>query len=89
MLDELSEYISGFDHDVLFGHHFGQSVDSGPWHGYWGQFMAADAPVPDGFVHFDLTPDAVGEAGPPFVSQFARKFFLTAATTSALPTRSA
>jgi len=33
-LDELSEYRSGFDNDVLFGHHFGQSVDSGPWHGY-------------------------------------------------------
>ena len=33
--------------------------------------MKADAPVPEGFVHFDFTPDYLGDAGFPFQSKFA------------------
>lgn len=74
-LDTMSEYKSGFDYDVLFMHHYGLGVDVGPWHGFWGRFMKADTPVPDGFIHFDFTPDFEGNEGPPFCSQFAYAIF--------------
>ncbi|MGI6176768.1 MAG: hypothetical protein ACOYJC_11580 [Christensenellales bacterium] len=70
-LDSMSEYKSGFDYDVLFKHHYGQAVDISSWSGFWGRFMKADAPVPQGFVHFDFVPDNNGKAGLPFISQFA------------------
>ena len=70
-LDAMGEYKSGFDHDVLFQHHYGQCVDVGVWHGFWGRFMKVGAPVPEGFAYFDFTPGFEGEAGPPFCSQFA------------------
>ena len=73
-LDAMGEYKSGFDHDVLLGHHYGQCVDDGPWHGFWGRFMKADTPVPEGMVYFDFVPQRAQndfEAGPPFLSQFA------------------
>jgi len=63
---------SGFDYDVLFMHHYGLAAEN-PWHGFWGRFMAADAPVPEGFVHFDFVPERDNDnfvAGPPFLSQF-------------------
>lgn len=73
-LDSLSEYKSDFDYDVLFMHHYGLGVDVGPWHGFWGRFMKADTPVPEGFLSFDFIPhrDNSGfKAGPPFCSQAA------------------
>lgn len=77
-LDTMTDYKSGFDYDLLFQHHYGRGVDVERWHGFWGRFMKADAPVPEGFVHFDFVPlrdknDFV--AGPPFFSQFAYATF--------------
>jgi len=71
VLDAINEYKSDFDNDVLFMHHYGLCVDVGPWHGFWGRFMKADTPVPEGFVCFDFVPHFEGKAGPPFCSQFA------------------
>ncbi|MDD4493888.1 MAG: AraC family transcriptional regulator [Eubacteriales bacterium] len=73
-LEAISEYKSGFDYDVLFQHHYGKGVDVERWHGFWGRFMKADAPVPEGFLYFDFVSqrdvyDFV--SGPPFFSQFA------------------
>lgn len=70
-LDSMSEYSSEFSHDLLFIHHYGLGVDVGPWYGFWGRFMRADAPVPVGFTYFDFLPENDGNAGPPFCSQFA------------------
>ena len=70
-LDSLHAYASDFSHDLLFMHHYGLGVDVGPWHGVWGRFMQADAPVPKGFLHFDFVPESDDTAGPPYVSQFA------------------
>jgi len=70
-LDAMEEYKSGFDHDILLVHHYGKGVDVEPGHAFWGRFMAADTPVPEGFVHFDFTPDNDNKAGFPFLSQFA------------------
>lgn len=78
ILDTMSEYKSGFDFDVLLQHHYGRGVDVERCHGFWGRFMKADAPVPEGFVYFDFTPQRTGEgfvAGPPFISQFAFAVF--------------
>jgi len=75
VLDGMGEHKSGFDHDVLFMHHYGRGVDVERWHGFWGRFMKADAPVPEGFVHFDLVEHNDGKAGLPFVSQFALATF--------------
>lgn len=47
----------------------------GPWHGFWGRFMKADTPVPEGFLYFDFLPFNDGKAGPPFISQFAYATF--------------
>jgi len=65
VLDGMSEYKSGFDHDILFMHHYGLSADN-PWHGVWGRFMTADAPVPEGFLSFDFVPHDVEEANVPY-----------------------
>ncbi len=73
-LDAMTDYKSDFCYDVLFMHHFGRGVDVEPWHGFWGRFMKADTPVPEGFLHFDFVPnrtDGNSEAGPPYLSQFA------------------
>ena len=69
-LDDMKEYKSGFDYDILFMHHYGLSVEN-PWHGVWGRFMKADAPVPEGFLAFDFVPRDVPAAGPPYHSRFA------------------
>ena len=74
-LDAMQAYKSGFDKDVFFMHHFGLPVDVGPWHGLWGRFMQANAPVPEGFVYFDFVPHHDDKAGPPFLSQFAYAVF--------------
>lgn len=70
-LDNMGEYASEFNHDILFMHHNGQGVDVGEWHGVWGRFMRAGAPVPEGFQHFDFIPEDDGQAGTPYISQFA------------------
>lgn len=70
-LDELSDYQSDFPYDLFFMHHHGLGVDIGPWQAYWGRFMRADTPVPQGFLHFDFIPTHNIEAGPPYISQFA------------------
>lgn len=49
VLDALSGYQSGFDYDVLLTHHEGLSIDVSPAHHFWGRFMRADTPVPEGF----------------------------------------
>lgn len=74
-LDAMNGYKSDFDYDVLFMHHYGLGVDVGPWHGFWGRFMKADTPVPEGFLHFDFVPHSDGKAGPPYCSQFAYATF--------------
>ena len=56
MLNEMQEHKSGFDYDLLFMHHYGKGVDKEPWHGFWGRFMAAVTPVPEGFVYWDFVP---------------------------------
>jgi len=74
VLDNMGEYKSGFDYDVLFQHHYGKGVDVERWHGFWGRFMKADAPVPEGYLHFDFVPQRDNNnfvSGPPFFSQFA------------------
>jgi hypothetical protein len=78
ILDTMSEYKSGFNHDVLFQHHYGRGVDVERWHGFWGRFMKADTPVPEGFVYFDFTSQRMEKsfvAGPPYISQFAFAVF--------------
>ncbi len=75
ILDALNEYRSELDYDVFFMHHYGQCVDVGPWHGFWGRFMRADTPVPEGFTYFDFMTQNNGKAGPPFFSQFAYAAF--------------
>jgi len=74
-LDAMNEYKSDIDYDVLFMHHYGLCVDVGQWHGFWGRFMKADTPVPEGFVYFDLVPHNDGKEGLPFCSQFAYSTF--------------
>ena len=70
-LDDLDEFKSDFNYDILFIHHYGLCVDVGPWHGFWGRFMRAGSPVPEEFLYFDLVPHNDGKAGPPFCSQLA------------------
>ena len=70
-LDAMNEHKSGLDYDVLLMHHYGLGVDVGPWHGFWGRFMKADAPVPEGCLYFDFVPDNDDRVGPPYYSQFA------------------
>jgi AraC-like DNA-binding protein len=78
ILDNMSEYKSGFDYDVLLKHHYGSGVDVEPCHSFWGRFMKADTPVPEGFACFDFTPQRAENkfvAGPPYISQFAFAVF--------------
>ena len=75
ILNAMQEHKSGFDYDVLFMHHYGLSVDVGPWHGVWGRFMKADAPVPEAFTSFDFVPHDIQGAGPPYYSRFAYATF--------------
>ncbi len=77
IFDTMSECKSGLDFDVLLQHHYGKGVDAQRCHGFWGRFMKADAPVPEGFIYFDFVPlrDADPAAGPPFISQFAFAMF--------------
>jgi hypothetical protein len=75
ILDAMNEHRSDLDYDVLLMHHDGLGVDVGPWHGVWGRFMKADAPVPEGFLSFDFVPYNDGKAGPPFCSRFAYAAF--------------
>lgn len=70
-LDAMEGYRSGFDWDVLLLHHYGRGVDVEHCHGLWGRFMAAGAPVPQGYAYVDFVPDNDGEAGMPYLSQFA------------------
>ena len=74
VLDAMPEYASGFDYDLTLSHHFGKKVDEERNHDYIGRFMKADTPVPDGFEHWDFTPD---DSLPPisFCSQFAFSVF--------------
>ncbi len=77
-LDVLNDYKTDFGYDVLFMHHYGRGVDVEPWHGFWGRFMKAETPVPEGFVYFDFVPHRDHnnfKAGPPFLSQFAYATF--------------
>lgn len=71
ILDAMNEHRSDFCYDVLLMHHYGLSVDVGPWHGFWGRFMKANTPVPEGFSYFDFVPHNDGKTGLPFISQFA------------------
>jgi len=71
ILNEMQKHKSGFDYDILFMHHYGKGVDKETWHGFWGRFMAADTPVPEGFVHWDLVPDDSNTPYLTFRSQFA------------------
>lgn len=73
-LESMSEYKSGFDYDVLLMHFYGKGVDVEQWHGFWGRFMKANTPVPEGFSYFDFIKQRdINDfnAGPPFLSQFA------------------
>ena len=75
VLKAMTEYKSGFDYDVLFQHHYGKGVDVERWHGFWGRFMKADTPVPEGFVHWDFVPDDTNTPYLTFRSQFAFAVF--------------
>ena len=75
VLKGMTEYKSGFDYDVLFQHHYGKGVDIERWHGFWGRFMKADTPVPEGFVHWDFVPDDTNTPYLTFRSQFAFAIF--------------
>ena len=70
-LNTMTEYKSGFDYDVLFQHHYGKGVNVERWHGFWGRFMKADTPVPEGFLHWNFVPDDINTPYLTFRSQFA------------------
>jgi AraC-like DNA-binding protein len=74
-LDAMKEHKSDFDYDIFFMHHYGGGVDVSPWNGFWGRFMKADTPVPDGYVSFDFIPNNNGVAGPPYISKVAYAVF--------------
>ena len=71
VLDTMQDYKSGFDYDIMLMHHYGRGVNVEPWHGFWGRFMKADTPVPEGFVHWDFVPDDSNTPYLTFRSQFA------------------
>ena len=70
-LDSVPEHASGFDYDLILTHHFGKGVDAERNHDYVGRFMKAGAPVPEGFAHWDFTPDDENTPYLTFRSQFA------------------
>ncbi|MCL2557183.1 MAG: hypothetical protein FWE09_01765 [Treponema sp.] len=74
-LDAMTEYKSGFYHDLLLSHHYGKGVDAEPRHDFFGRFMKADAPVPQGFAHWDFLPDDAGAPYLTFRSEFAYAAF--------------
>ena len=71
IFDTMEEYKSDFDYDLLFMHHYGRGVDVEPWHGFWGRFMKADTPVPEGYLSFDLSSEKTGTPYLTFYSYFA------------------
>lgn len=74
MMDRLlgmKEYNCGFDYELFLMHFYGKGVDTGDWHGVFGKFFRADAPVPEGYLSMDFLPDFVEIPGPPYLSQFA------------------
>lgn len=71
VLDAMDEYQSNLGYDIFLMHHNGKCVDIEPWHGFWGRFMKFGTPVPEGFISFDFLPYREGEAGLPYISQFA------------------
>ena len=75
VFDTLTKYKTELDFDVLFMHHYGLCVDVGEWHGFWGRFMKAETPVPEGFVSFDFIPHNDCKTGLPYVSEFAYATF--------------
>ena len=75
VLESMNEHKSGLDYDVLFQHHYGKGVDKEPWHGFWGRFMKADTPVPEGFLHWDFVPDDSNMPYLTFRSEFAYATF--------------
>nr|WP_300664167.1 hypothetical protein [uncultured Acetatifactor sp.] len=75
-LDAMEGYRSGFDCNALLMHHFGRGVDVERCHLLWGRFMAADAPVPEGYAYVDFVPDYDGASGMPYLSQFAYAEFI-------------
>ncbi|MFA6947992.1 MAG: hypothetical protein WCQ72_03340 [Eubacteriales bacterium] len=78
VLGKMSAYKTELDFDVLFQHHYGLGVDKGQWHGFWGRFMKAGTPVPEGFIYFDFIPERDVNnynPGPPYLSQFAYAAF--------------
>jgi len=75
VLDTLGTHVSDIPYDILLTHHYGRGVDVETAHHFYGRFMQADTPVPNGFVHFDFSHDYVGDAGFPFQSKFALATF--------------
>ena len=78
VLDTLTDYKSGLDYDVLLMHHYGKGVDVENCHAFWGRFMTADTPVPEGFIYVDFIPQRDINSfvsGPPYFSQFAYSSF--------------
>lgn len=77
-LDTFCDYNSEWQLDVCFIHHFGLGVDVEEGHCFWGRFIKADTPAPDGFVYFDFIPNKDinnSVSGPPYLSQFAYATF--------------
>lgn len=74
-LDNMSEFQSELTYDVFFIHHYGKGVDVDEGHGFWGRFMNADTPVPEGFSFFDFQPLNDGKQGAPYISKFAYAVF--------------
>ena len=78
VLDNIQEYQSGLNYDLILTHHFGKGVDIERNHDFVGHLMKADTPVPDGFIYFDFVPQRDNsdfQAGAPFISQFAFAVF--------------
>ena len=71
ILDDLSEYKSGHDYDVVLIHHYGKGVDVDDGHAFWGRFFKKNTPVPNGFISFEFIPHFDDTPGLPFGSQFA------------------
>lgn len=70
-LDDMKDYRSGFDYDVILYHHFGRGTEEEPCHALAGRFMAAGTPVPEGAVSLEFAENPGWTPGPPYLSQFA------------------